>query len=486
MKTSNSKNNNNNNNNNKQPITKGSLFDSIGKRESKNKAIEHAKKYGPSSTRPWPCHIKQVDKDFLYADPKFEVVPLDHCPFIPTPVHLVGDKVREELDRMSLTIFDSVCALPMVYSFPMFTPSLLIRLSSKPISQQIEEIKGCQKALEQKYTRWIDEVTKTRKISVEEADRLPESQSMQQNAMELSIMEYSFEQDTAKYLVKKWPKIISSTEVITQYLRVKRLICMTKGFVEVDSQISNNYVKRFETCENMLKVDLVKAHNTFIAKLSLDRYCTQLQKYGKLCDLSANSDKDVAMILMQYTFAVIQSLEKWVLRAAGGVREQLMFYHLSCPSILPYPTDVPDSIVKQCRAHQFKLMSFRKISSVSMVRQWYKNNNFSKSSSLSSNSFDGGNDIDFVPPELTYTLSYKPEEGETRKNSSDFLSKKEHRTDEMICSILHYLFQEYCHNNRGKLLEENYEQYHDLMRKQCVKKTTIEMYLPGLEEPLTC
>jgi hypothetical protein len=452
--------------------SKKSLFDSIGEKEAKQKAIEYAKKYAPSETNPWPCHIRKVGEDFLFADQNYEVVSLGHCPFIPIPMGLVGDDVRQRLNQISGTIFQSICALPMAFSFPMFTPSLLIRLSSKPTTDQIKEIEKCKQALESKYNDWIEHVTQKRNISIEEADRLPESQSMLQNAMELSIMEYSFEHDTLKYQQKTWPKIISSTEVITQYLRAKRLICMTKGFVEVDSQISSNYLQRFEVCENMLKSGLVNAHNRFTSKLGLDRYCSQLQQYGRLTDLSKNSDKDVAMILMQYTFTVIHELEKWFLRAAGGVREELMFYHLCSSTVLPDPSHVPDSIKKECQAHQFNMMSFRKLSSLSIVRPWFKK----PGSSSSSSNYTGD---ELVCPELIYTLSYK-------SPNVDLVSKKEHITQEMICSNMYYLFQEYCYNNRTKLLEENYESYHDLITKQSDKKNTIQMYLPGLEDPLTC
>lgn len=315
-----------------------SLFDklSVDKEDEKPPIVDRkamnreefnqlVKDHGPRADNPYPNYIvMDHESGKLHADADAEIIRLDHCSFVPMPTHSLSDDLQEQHLKIAIEEFEKLSQNPLFVSFPIPTPALLIRLSSRPGLRDLEKIDEAKRALCDKFKSWVDGRSQ---VSEEEYEK--ERRSILQNYMHLEFQAVDFPNKRDSYEHKGWDRYSTTAEVSVQYMRAKKMIEMTNGFSRFDpelSRVTQIYIAQANTIFEKEIVDLGQTINRYLVD-DIDSLTRQLAVHGEIYRLDEVNPQMIEAACMLFTIGMIRLLERWILYVAGVVGREFMDYH---------------------------------------------------------------------------------------------------------------------------------------------------------------
>ena len=316
-------------------IVSGSLFENLNvDREVENEVpserdmereqfLQIVRENGPREGVPHPNYIYMDHKTgLLHADPDAEIVSLEHCMFVPLPYHALP-RDQEEHMKIAVEEFEKIAQNPLIVSLVIPTPPLLIRLSCKPGMRYLKQIDAAKAMLFQKYRNWKESGSKCEL----------EKRQMLQNYMHLEFQVSDFPTVRNRFEDVGWARYITSCEVLTQYMRAKKLIEMTVGFSNFDVE-AREVLKVYISKANARLTDGLTIMGREISRdLSDDvnELVSQILCQGEIRDLRYVRPANLEAACIKYTIDAIRLIEKWILSVAGIAAEDLMDYHQTSP-----------------------------------------------------------------------------------------------------------------------------------------------------------
>jgi len=290
--------------------------------------LQFVRDHGPQPGNPHPNYILMDHKEgLLYADPDSEVIRLDHCKFVPIPYHVIPNELQETHVKTAIEEFNNLSQNPLFVSFIIPTPALLIRLSSRPGMRDIQSI---YEAKEKLICNFRDLINSPLGENESREDRENERRHILQNYMHLEFQATDYPCERERFENKGWNRYMTTSEAIVQYMRVKKMIEMTHGFAQFDSELKHVmqvYIGKANARLTEGITTLGRSINRYITD-DVDDLVTQILRHGEIHDLSGVNPVIIEAACLMFTTGMIRLLEQWILFVAGiAGDERLMDYH---------------------------------------------------------------------------------------------------------------------------------------------------------------
>lgn len=313
-----------------------------------------AAKCSPSETFPWANYISQLPSDsyMLKVDPDSEVVPLSRTQWIPLPVHLLQDDMRPYLNSLATRLQMEIANQQHFVCFPMFTPSLLMRLSCRPGLMNVMELRSYEKTVSDAYEEW-----ELANRSDPNRHKSTEALHAVQSIMAIRKQEARALRERCQFEDVTWPRHMSSSKILGHYLRAKHLVIATCGFSSridtSEGNVDTSFHKLIQHAEKILDAKLRRIVDQFYAdNYQIDKLVLQVLEHGQVDNIGAHLDTaDLEKRLVTYTISVIRAVESWFLAATGLTDERLHNYHQSAFTV-PKEGNVPQAVMRECMTTQ--------------------------------------------------------------------------------------------------------------------------------------
>lgn len=315
---------------------------------------------GPKETFPWASYVSLSSQDSfqLVVDPDRAAVPLTHVPWIPLPMHLIQDNMRPYMSSLATRIMAGIAAQQHFVCVPLFTPSLLMLLSTRPGIRAIEQLRDDEQIITDAYTQWeaVNRHDPNRHTSTEALHAVRSIMEIRGQRARLIRERLQFEEPASR------PRYMASTAILGQYLRAKHLVIATCGFtagIDTTSE-GKQFHEHVKQAEKILDAKLrAIVEEFYAANEPMDRLVAQVARYGQIDDLGSHVEQEqMEQRLIKYTVDVIRAVESWFLAAANITDERLHHYHQSAYTI-PRQKDVPQALMRECISGQARLMQQR-------------------------------------------------------------------------------------------------------------------------------
>lgn len=254
-------------------------------------------------------------------------MPITCFDLIPIPFHKILNKdTKVEMNTMLFQAMATISTHPACFSFPILTPSLAILLTSRPSFIKIVETEQRIENLLLNYKKIRDKYNKEKKKNNGGIEFFETGQAMKMQQLYIILEQYLNEQilDIDSYDSVTWDSISSTVHILQFYFRAKYCIEASCGMTkEMDAIKHKAALHRIVVANKKLSAEWVHFETEFIEQFSdiVDDFSRQLCNTSEVNNtyIIDNQFNDGRLLngMINYTFNIIQSLERWILTAIG-------------------------------------------------------------------------------------------------------------------------------------------------------------------------